>query len=65
MQLAETLGIDEIGLSKLNKKTATATARAVIRYKYQNPPLYFSLADVDKSFIDAIISKFTFSYLYN
>jgi hypothetical protein len=48
----------------LNKKTATAVARTLIKYKYPNPKSNFWLFYVDKSVIDVIISDFNLLYSY-
>jgi hypothetical protein len=41
MGLEQILGIDKRDLPKLNKKTATAVARTLIKYKYPNPKSNF------------------------
>jgi hypothetical protein len=41
LYLIKTLGMDKEDLWKLIKRTATATARALLRYKYPNPAINF------------------------
>lgn len=59
-QLNEALGIGKCDLSRFNKKTATATARNLIKIKYSNPPLHFRLCDADQNVVNMIISMLNF-----
>ncbi|CAF4882873.1 unnamed protein product [Rotaria sp. Silwood1] len=55
------LKMDANKLTKCNKKTATATARSVIKSMYPNCDSNFRYSDVDKSIIDCIIEYTKFS----
>ncbi|CAF3901369.1 unnamed protein product [Rotaria sp. Silwood1] len=55
------LKMDANKLTKCNKKTATATARSVIKCMYPSCDSNFRYSDVDKSIIDCIIEYTKFS----
>ncbi|UJR12984.1 hypothetical protein I4U23_000010 [Adineta vaga] len=55
MNAMKLLNIDNDGMIKLNKATATAIARSLIKHKFPNPPINFKLVDVDTEIIDAIL----------
>lgn len=58
--LANVLELNIHDILTCRKRTATATARRLIRLKYPEPNEGFRLADVDDGIIDAIIRKFYF-----
>ena len=57
------LKMDANKLKTCNKKTATATARFVIKSMYPNCDSNFRYSDVDKSIIDCIIGKLSVLFL--
>ena len=59
----EILNISSIEMMKLNKKSATGTARSIIKFKFPDPPIDFRLSDVNKEIVDAIICKYSFDVL--
>jgi hypothetical protein len=63
VEIIKTLGVDKNDLINCNKKTSTATARSLIRFKYPNPEPNFGLTNVDKSIIHAIIGKFNIVFI--
>jgi hypothetical protein len=61
--LIKSLNLDKEDLSKFKKRTATATARAIIRSQFPNPTEDFCFANVDSLIIDNIIREFHLMYL--
>jgi len=59
--ITKALKIDQNQLKKCKKRTATATARSLIRCLYPNPDSQFGYAQVDKTIIDTILEYSTFS----
>lgn len=51
-------------LQECNKKTATATARSIIKSMYPNYDSNFRYTNVDKPIIDCIIGKVNVFYFY-
>ena len=51
------LNMDSNKLTKCNKKTATATARSVIKSMYPSCNSDLRYSDVDRSIVDSIIGK--------
>ena len=57
VNVMQILNISAIEMIKLNKKSATGTARSIIKFKFPDPPIDFRLPNVNKEIVDAIICK--------
>jgi len=60
-EIMNKLGLDKNKALKYHRKTSTATARAVVKFKCPNPEPNIGLANVDKSIIDEIIAYTKYS----
>lgn len=57
-EISQMLNIETNELLKRKKRTSTATVRSIIKMLYPCPEPSFTYTSIDKSIIDAIISKF-------
>ena len=63
--LIQILNIDLNNLLKLKRRTATATARSILKYTFPSPTANFKLTDMDKTLADAIVRKSKLFYFFN
>ncbi|CAF1320685.1 unnamed protein product [Rotaria magnacalcarata] len=60
-KIIQSLGLDKNLSSKYNKKTATSTARNLMKFLFPNPEPDFTIKNVDQSIIDKIINYTSYS----
>ncbi len=63
VEITKVFGIVEKDFVKYTRKTSTATARRLIRFKYPNPKPGFRFADVEKSIVNKIIGKLNIVFI--
>ena len=65
IEIANTLKMSEKDLQMCHRKTATGTARHLMKFFYPNPPPDLKLSKIDKNVIDSIISKLRHAYFFS
>lgn len=58
------LGINQVALETCHRKTATATSRNILKYKFSNAKLNMTFSEVDGSIVNSIISNYKFKLFF-